>query len=291
MFIGGAAILVLVVAATTIAIVGPGTWRQKLASDRLVIGLGLIFPIVVLSVLLFYGFAVMRAGMVAPDGAGASAAPLKISVVGHRWWWRVIYHHADGTSTETANELRIPVDRRVELALTSADVLHSFWVPAYAGKVDMVPGRTNHLQFTAAAPGLVRGQCAEYCGGAHALMAFYVVALPAAVFERWLANERADAAQSEASATQRGRVLFMSSGCSGCHTIRGTSASGRIGPDLTHLGSRHSLGAGVLPNHRDALIRWLGEHQTIKPDNLMPPYDFLSDPERRALARFLEALQ
>lgn len=288
MFAGGAAILALVVALTGLSIYGPASWRRKLGDSRMVVALGLIFPVVVLSGLLSYGFIVMQLGMPASHNKGA----LQVSVAGHQWWWRVTYHHPDGTTTETANELHIPVGKPVELRLTTADVLHSFWVPAHAGKVDMVPGRTNRLRFTALEAGLARGQCAEYCGGAHALMAFYVVAMPPSDFAQWMENQRADATENMPSElAERGEGLFLDSGCGACHTIRGTGASGLIGPDLTHVGSRLSIGAALLPNGHDAIASWLTEHQAIKPGNHMPPYDFLSETQREALAAYLAGLE
>lgn len=288
MFGGATLILVLVSAAAGVALYGPARWRRHLAHNRFVAWLGIAFPLVTLTALLLYGFATLRLGL--PEGPRAAA--LKISVTGYQWWWRVVYHHADGATTESANELRIPFGAPVELALSSADVIHSFWVPAYAGKVDMVPGRTNYLWITASEPGLARGQCAEYCGGAHARMAFYVEALAPEAFEQWLSRERADAAEVALSARLApGRDLFLASGCGGCHTVRGTAADGRIGPDLTHVGSRHSIGAGTLATTEANFERWLREHQALKPHNNMPPFDFLTNTELTQLARFLLSLE
>lgn len=288
MFIGAAVILILVVIAAAIALYGSPVWKRRLANNEFIIGLGIIFPVVTLSVLLVYGFYVTRIA----ETTGTAPDALRVSVVGHQWWWQIRYHHADGSTTETANELRIPVGQSVILELTSADVLHSFWVPAYAGKVDMVPGRTNTLRLNASEPGLVRGQCAEYCGGAHALMAFYVRAMPPAEFLRWLETEREAAPQTLPSPdAERGRELFLASGCGGCHTIRGTPADGQIGPDLTHVASRHSIGAGILPTSQEALETWLARHQQLKPNNRMPAYDFLGDADRTALAMFLLSME
>lgn len=156
----------------------------------------------------------------------------------------------------------------------------------------MVPGRTNHLHFTAAKPGVVRGQCAEYCGGAHALMAFYVEALEPEAFVRWLRVEKTDAAQAALTENAApGRDLFLAVGCGSCHTVRGIAATGRIGPDLTHVGSRHSIGAGALKTNQASFERWVREHQRIKPGNKMPSFDFLSDGDRKRLAKFLLSLE
>lgn len=284
MFGGGGAIFLFIFALVVIALWGPASWRARLSRKSVVIGGGVVFPVVVLTALLFYGFAVLGAG----SAYTAAENPLRVKIIGEQWWWRVIYLHDDGTRTQSANELRIPVGRVVEIDLASADVIHSFWIPSYAGKLDMVPGRTNTLHFVADEPGVVRGQCAEYCGGAHALMSFFAVAMEPEAFEDWLARERADATTAAASEGQR---LFVASGCGGCHTIRGTTANGRIGPDLTHVGGRRSLGAGVLPNDEKAFAYWIESHPEIKPGTFMPPYRVFSDAERQMLARYLAGLE
>ncbi|MCR6652473.1 MAG: c-type cytochrome [Cellvibrionaceae bacterium] len=281
---GGGLILLLVVVLTAIALFGPLSWRQKLRGESVVIGLGMVFPVVVLTALLFYGFVLLRLEA-APEFSGEM---LRIEVVGEQWWWRVIYHHPDGSTTESANELRFPVGQPVELTLTTADVIHSFWLPAYGGKVDMIPGRTNYLRFLPTHPGVTRGQCAEYCGGAHALMAFYAVALSAEEFVQWRARERANAVvAADDSAAQ----TFLANGCGGCHRVRGTPAEGVIGPDLTHVGSRLSLGAGILSADHQGFRDWLARHQRIKPENRMPAYDILNDAELDSLAAYLVALK
>jgi cytochrome c oxidase subunit 2 len=237
-----------------------------------------------LSVLLWYGFSILKAG----EQLARAENPVHISVVGEQWWWRVVYRHSDGRTTESANEVRIPTGRPVEIELSTADVIHSFWLPAYAGKVDMVPGRINRLHFVADKPGVVRGQCAEYCGGAHALMAFYAVAMAPADYDAWLAKEKADAQPATAKAGER---LFLASGCGGCHTVRGTRADGKMGPDLTHVGGRVSLGAGILPNTPESFAQWISRHQKLKPDNLMLPFDFFSESELHALSAYLDGLE
>jgi cytochrome c oxidase subunit 2 len=281
MVLGAALIFTLVIGLTGLALFGPDRWRRHLSAHRLVSWGGIGFPVVVLSALLSYGFAYMVTGSHARD----QAELVRISVVGEQWWWRVIYHHADGRKTESANQIHLPTGRTVELELTTADVIHSFWLPAYGGKVDMVPGRRNVLRLRVDQASIVRGQCAEFCGGAHALMAFYAVAMPPPEFSAWLQREQADAVASEAAAD-----LFIASGCGACHQIRGTAARGRIGPDLTHLGSRHSLGAGTVSNDAASLAHWIRNHQQIKPANLMPRFDFLADSEVEALAAYLAEL-
>jgi cytochrome c oxidase subunit 2 len=284
LMIGGGLILLLVVVLTAVALFGSPVWRRRLCGEGVVVGLGMVFPMVVLTALLLYGFVLLRLEA-APEFDGE---PLQIEVVGEQWWWRVIYHHPDGSTTESANELRFPVGQPVELVLTTADVIHSFWLPAYGGKVDMIPGRTNYLRFLPTHPGVTRGQCAEYCGGAHALMAFYAMAMSAEEFEQWRQRERADAV---VPAEDSGAQQFLANGCGGCHRVRGTPAQGAIGPDLTHVGSRLSVGAGILSADHQGFRAWLARHQQLKPENRMSPYDILSDAELDGIAAYLVRLE
>ncbi len=276
LFVGAAVIFVLVLALAAWAIFAPPARRTWLASAGFVIAAGIVFPVLVLGSLLIYSFLYRDA----VEGAEGS---LRIDVVGHQWWWQVRYFNPAGElEFETANEIRLPVGKPVALQLSTADVLHSFWVPNLAGKLDMVPGRVNRLRLQADRAGLFRGQCAEYCGSAHALMALYVVAQDAADFDEWRARQRKPAAASNA--------VFMAR-CAACHTVRGTSASGALAPDLTHIGSRLSLGAGLLPNTPEALARWLSSTQHLKPGSLMPTIEGLDESGWRSLLAYLEALQ
>jgi cytochrome c oxidase subunit 2 len=284
MFIGAALITAFICVLMAISIVGPADWRHKLSREKVIVLGGIVFPVVTLTTLLIYGFSILKAG----ETLVQAENPVHISVVGEQWWWRIIYRHDDGHTTESANELRIPTGRPIEMQLSTADVIHSFWIPAYAGKVDMIPGRINTLHFMADKPGIVRGQCAEYCGGAHALMSFYAVAMVPADYEAWLAKERRNARPALES---EGEQLFLSSGCVGCHTVRGTQANGKIGPDLTHVGGRLSLGAGILPNTTESFAKWISQHKTIKPENLMPPFDIFSESELQSLSAYLNSLE
>jgi cytochrome c oxidase subunit 2 len=281
-----AAVFVGVMALAVLAWTGGAGMRRRLAGERSVWGGGLVFPVVALSALFVSGLLIM-ASRAAPGSDGA----LRVAISGEQWWWRVTYQLADGRRVESANEVRIPVGQPVEVELTTADVIHSFWVPNLAGKLDMIPGRTNVLTLLATEPGISRGQCAEYCGGAHALMAFHVVALAPDAFADWFAHERSGQPAAAAESAERGAVLFSTLGCSGCHTIRGTPATGVIGPDLTHVSSRLSLAAGTLPNDAEAFVRWIRNSQHIKPGNRMPPYTVLSDEDLSALARYLDGLE
>src|SRR5690606_10682756 len=282
----GGAVVLGVLAITILAALAPDRWRKRIARDSLVIGGGIVFPVVALRLLLGYGLILMRP----PVAASESDRP-RIAVIGERWWWRVVYTGPEGQRIESANELRIPVGRPVEIALTTADVIHSFWVPRLAGKLDMIPGRVNVQTLHATEPGISRGQCAEYCGGAHALMSFYVVAMEEAEFRAWLAAESSPARAPGGELEETGRRLFLDSGCGACHAVRGTPAVGTIGPDLTHVGSRLSLAAAALPNDAAAFGRWIRDNQHIKPDNLMPPFRIFGEPELAALAAYLEGLK
>lgn len=286
MTIGGAIIFVIVLVATGLAIYG-GKVRETLRRERFIAIMGIGFPVAVLSALLVYGFVLMGAGsrtQTNPDG-------LRVEIAGELWWWRVTYVLPDGSTVTSANELHVPVGELVEIALTSTNVIHSFWAPQLAGKLDMIPGRTNRLTVTATEPGISRGQCAEYCGGAHALMAFHVVAQSPEEFDAWLQAEAAPALEPEGEAAERGAQTFIETGCAACHAIRGTQSRGVVGPDLTHVGRRHSLAAATLPNTAEAFANWIADNQHIKPENKMPAYDILSEAQINDLAIYLEGLK
>jgi cytochrome c oxidase subunit 2 len=283
---GGTAILVAVLALTAYALWAPAEHRAWATKHHFVLGAGIGFPVIVLTALLVYTF-VIEASL----AGGAVEPAVRIAVTGHQWWWRVHYLDSRGEiDFVTANEIRIPAGRRVELTLESADVIHSFAVPNLAGKLDMIPGRVNRLKLQAHAPGIFRGQCLEYCGGPHAKMAFYVVAENGEEFERWRAKQRMRADFPQDAVAARGHALFMSH-CVACHTVRGTDAKGMLGPDLTHVGSRTSIGAGILPNNRGTLESWVSASQNLKPGNLMPSMNIFSGEELRAIAVYLESLK
>ena len=275
MLIAGATLLFVVV--MLLAWVALRSRPRWLAHERAVIAGGIVVPVVLLTILLVY--TTRQGAALAQDGAQA----LRVEVTGHQWWWRVRYLDGNGAlDFETANEIRLPVGQRVELALRSADVLHSFWVPNLAGKLDMIPGRTNRLSFTPTIAATSRGQCAEYCGGPHAQMALYVVTSTADAFDRWRASQRKPAARADAT---------FENHCATCHAIRGSRALGTTGPDLTHVGSRVSIGAGTLPADAQELARWIASSQHIKPGNLMPSFTEFSAAELAALAEYLASLR
>ncbi|MBD7940028.1 cytochrome c oxidase subunit II [Brevundimonas guildfordensis] len=283
LFVMGAVVLAVVLVALGVALFGPRKWKRRVGGERLVWMGGLAFPVVVLTALLIYGLSVTARVSDAPrDGE------MRVRVTGEMWWWRVAYLDDQGRETvQDANEVHIPVGRPVVIELESADVIHSLWVPRLGGKTDMIPGRRNFMRIQADAPGVYAGQCAEYCGGPHALMGFVVVAHAEADFAAWQAKQAAPAAPSALP----GAGVFSASGCGACHTIRGTEANGLAGPDLTHVGSRQTLGAGILPNNQGTMAGWIADSQGIKPGNRMPSYPVLTGRELRDLAGYLDSLK
>jgi len=214
---------------------------------------------------------------------GARGAKLTVSVVGHDWWWEVRYPNG----AVSANEIHIPAGVKVRLALTTDDVIHSFWVPRLGPKTDMIPGQPNTLWLEASEPGVYRGQCAEFCGLQHANMIIRVVADPPEEFDRWV-NTEAQPAGDSALALD-GRRIFETATCAGCHRVRGTAAIGNTGPDLTHFGRRATLGAGVLGVSDENIRRWISDPQSIKPGAIMPPTTLPAD-QLDALVAFLRGL-
>lgn len=221
----------------------------------------------------------------------AAEDALVVRLRGYQWWWEVTYPDPDPQRiVTTANEIRVPVGRPVRIELSAADVIHSFWVPALAGKQDLIPGRDNAITVTAERPGLYRGQCAEFCGIQHARMALTVVALPPAEFDAWRVAQRADAPAPRDAEEALGLAVATGKACAACHTIRGTSAAGTLGPDLTHVASRGAIAAGTLPTTRGSLAAWIADPQTVKPGNRMPMVPLSAD-ELRAVSAYLAALQ
>jgi cytochrome c oxidase subunit 2 len=214
-----------------------------------------------------------------------------ISLTGHQWWWEARYESAVAADqVVTANELHIPVGARVLIKLNSGDVIHSFWVPGLNGKQDLIPGYTNSIWLQADTAGTYPGRCAEYCGHQHALMQIRVIAVAPAEYQRWLRAQAAPAILPATPQEQRGRDVFMASTCPLCHTVGGTEAGGRTGPDLTHVGSRQTLAAGTLENTPASLAAWVTVPQRIKPGARMPGTP-LPAADRAALVAYLGSLQ
>jgi cytochrome c oxidase subunit 2 len=282
---GASAVLCLVAAGLVIAIAGGEKTRALLADQRSIWIGGVVFPCVTLTLLLGYGLWLMRVSI----SEARTDPDMRIEVSGEQWWWRVTYVLPDGQRVREANEVRLPAGRDVEFVLTSADVIHAFWIPGLGGKMDMIPGRTNRLRLTATRAGTYRGQCAEYCGGPHALMAKDVVVMQPAAFEAWLAASPASQPAGETEA--RGSSLFLAAGCGGCHAVRGTPAAGTIGPDLSRIGGRLSIAAATVPNTPANLARFMADGQHVKPGNLMPSFNALPPADRNAIAAYLTGLK
>ena len=207
-------------------------------------------------------------GLTSPTGPAA----ITVDVIGHQWWWDFQYRDPHPSNfVNSPNELHIPVGVPVVLRVQSRDVIHSFWVPNLHGKRDLIPGETTSTWIQADQPGIYRGQCAEFCGHQHAKMAFLVVAEPMDQFQAWIQNQRKPAIEPATSEERRGRELFLSSTCVTCHTVRGTIAGSRVGPELTHLASRQTIAAGTLPNTQEHVRQWIANAPSIKPGTRMPP--------------------
>lgn len=281
----GALVVWLAVVVVAIYAIRVGQSHSQRAASLFIIGGGVVAPTIVLGALLAYGMPLLPTVLTA--GVGGDFV---IHVSAKQWWWRIQYRTPDGV-IETANELRLPVGERVELQLMSPDVIHSFWVPSLAGKMDMIPGRLTRLALEPTRTGTFRGTCAEYCGASHALMAFSVVVMERDAFRAWLERQGRPALTPTDATARRGEVAFMANGCTACHTIRGTRAAGPIGPDLTHVGSRHRIAAETLPNNREALVTWITRSEQIKPGVHMPAFRLLGAEDLSALAAYLGGLQ
>lgn len=286
MFIGAALILLLVMVLALYAIYRAPDKRIPVAANTLIVAGGLAFPAITLTALLVYGVWSMGALR------GDPRPELTIDVTGNQWWWEVQYERGvPGAGFTTANEIRIPVGVQVQLRLHSNDVIHSFWVPNLAGKMDMMPGRVNSLVIQADKEGIFRGQCAEFCGAQHARMAFFVIAQPRGEFDAWMEKQRAPAAPPTGELGRRGLEIFRDNRCMECHAVRGVDGIAiqtRQGPDLTHIANRTHLAGGTLKNTRDNLKRIIADSQGVKPGSHMPSFPDLDADELEALAAYLE---
>jgi cytochrome c oxidase subunit II len=283
MFVSGIVVFVL-----SFAFVVAGVTLRKRELDprrawRWVVG-GSIVTVLVLLGLLFYDARVTSRVEAQPHD------PLEIEVTGRMWWWDFQYQlEPTSRSVRVANEIYVPVGRPVRFVLTSADVIHSFWVPNLHGKTDTIPGRTTSQWFRVDRPGVYRGQCAEFCGLQHANMAFVVVAVPADEFEAWLERQIEPAPPPADATAEHGQRVFLEK-CGMCHAVRGTLAMAAVAPDLTHIASRRTLASGILPNRRGHMGGWILDPQQIKPGAFMPPVP-LASADLHALLHYLETLR
>jgi len=238
-------------------------------------------------VLVFIFAATIHAMKGADPGFAINQQP-DLVIVAHQWWWEARYVES---GVIAANEIHLPVGKRLFVRLESADVIHDWWVPQLGRKMDAVPGHPNFLWLEADSPGFYSGTCAEYCGAEHAWMRIGVIAEAEPAFERWAQHQlELPSKVPTGSDAAQGSELFQQLTCGNCHAIAGTSAQGRIGPDLTHIGSRLTLAAGRFQNTPANLDRWLANPQAIKPDSHMPNFQ-LTDPQVRQLTAYLETLQ
>jgi cytochrome c oxidase subunit 2 len=249
-----------------------------------VVGMGVVFPLMVIVALFIVGdWAIVN---VTQAPAAASTA-MTVDAIGHQWYWEFRY---PGTKAVTADEMHIPVDTRVNLVATTADVIHSFWVPELNRKIDTIPGQQNRILLYSNKVGVFRGQCAEFCGLQHAHMGMLVFVQPKARFRAWLRKQAAPAAAPKTALERRGEQVFLGGPCSSCHAIRGTPARGFVGPDLTHLAGRTTLAGVAIPNTRDYLTRWTVDSQHFKPGNDMPNFR-ITGARLQSLVAYLEGLR
>lgn len=283
----------VIILAFVMAVLWAGLFRGRLGerpltdaqSRNLVVAAGVAMPVVVLFAFVVYSADTDRVASGAPPDA------LTIEVVGHQWWWEIHYlDEQERRIATTANELHIPVGQPVRLLLKATDVIHSFWAPNLAGKMDLIPGKTNTLWFQGDRVGTFRGQCAEFCGQQHAHMAFLIEVQPVQEFRDWLVRVGEPAAVPTEPALERGRDVFLSTSCVMCHAVRGTSALARRAPELTHIGSRKTLAAASLPNSRGHLAGWIVNPQSLKPGSHMPATQ-LPPEDLSALLDYLESLK
>jgi cytochrome c oxidase subunit 2 len=283
---GLAAFVYVVVAALIVVALTRGRRRRAAPSrldDNLFIWIGgVIVPVAILAVV----------AVLTVDATGALRQPsreeLHVEVTGKDWWWAVRY--PDG-GVVTANELHLPAGQSVDNRLNSDDVIHSFWVPQLAGKEDVIPGQPNHLRFTPETAGTYARRCAEFCGLQHAHMGFRVIVESPADFGRWLARRETPRSVPVSDEAAAGATLFGSLPCAGCHTVRGTSATGRVGPDLSDVGSRQTIGADAFENTPENLARWISDAPSMKPGVAMPSFHTLSARDVAALVAYLESLK
>jgi cytochrome c oxidase subunit 2 len=257
--------------------------QSEMASTGVVVVLGVAVPTVVLVAL----FVAANLFVIQTTEAPAkTSTTMTVHVIGHQWWWEFRY---PGTGVVTANELHIPARTRVNMVATTGDVIHSFWVPELNRKIDTIPGKRNRILFYADRTGVYRGQCAEFCGVQHAHMSMKVFVQTPAAFRAWLADQRRPARPPRSALQRAGQQVFLHQQCSSCHTIRGTPAQGKIGPDLSHLATRSSLAANTIPNDPAHLREWVSEPQHVKPGNDMPDLNLTSS-QFRAVVAYLDGL-
>lgn len=263
----------------------------------IVIG-GVAIPIVVLTALFVAGLSLMSnfpihgaRGMPSPAQMAKVMKP-QILIVGHQWWWEIHYLNDNPSKIIiTANELHLPAGRPVSIEVETADVMHSFWIPALNGKVDLIPSQPNYIRMQASQPGVYQGQCAEFCGDEHARMRLLAVVQRPAAYNKWINEQLQPGTQPTTPEAKAGEQIFLSGPCSMCHTVRGTTAGGRVAPDLTHIGSRMMIASDVYPNNDAYLEAWITHAQSLKPDCLMPNLPDFTGEQLTDLVAYLRQLK
>jgi cytochrome c oxidase subunit II len=259
---------------------------------------GLAIPLIVLTVIFIWGLDLLRAfpihGMHGASHQQSMAHSMKpdILIVGHQWWWEIHYLNDDKSKeVVTANELHLPVGKAMNIRMQTADVMHSFWVPALHGKVDLIPGMANYLRVEASQVGEYQGQCAEYCGAEHARMRLLAVVQTPDEYDAWLQAQLQPGNEPDTDAAKEGEHLFLAGPCSMCHTVRGTQAGGTVAPDLTHIGSRQMIAANYYQNNDAYLEAWITHAQSLKPQSLMPDITNFTGEQLTDLVAYLRQLQ
>jgi cytochrome c oxidase subunit 2 len=259
---------------------------------------GMLIPLIVLTVLFVLGLGLLRDFPIHGMHGGAVHAQMarsmkpEIRIIGHQWWWEIEYLNDDLTRQfTTANELHLPTGRTVNIEVTTNDVMHSFWVPALHGKVDLIPGQANYIRIEAAQPGEYSGQCAEFCGAEHARMRILAVAQEPDEYEAWLEAQRKPGREPASADAKNGQHIFLAGPCSMCHQVRGTVAGGRVAPDLTHIGSRKMIAANVYTNNDAYLEAWITHAQSLKPNAQMPNLTQFTGSQLHDLVAYLRQLQ
>jgi cytochrome c oxidase subunit 2 len=257
---------------------------------------GVAVPLIVLSVLFVLGLNLLTDFPIHGMHGGMASAQMtmkpEIRIIGHQWWWEVQYLN-DDVSKEftTANEIHLPAHRPVNIEVVTRDVMHSFWIPALHGKVDLIPGHPNYIRLEASQAGSYTGQCAEFCGAQHANMRLLAIAQEPEDYEAWLEAQRRPGSEPQEQDAIAGKQIFLAGPCSMCHTVRGTMAGGSVAPDLTHIGSRQYLAANSFPNNDAYLEAWITHAQSLKPGAQMPDLTQFSGEQLHDLVAYLRQLQ
>jgi len=258
---------------------------------------GLIIPFIVLTALFVAGLSLLSDFPIPSAHAHtrsqmAQSMKPNILIIGHQWWWEIRYLNDDPSKEfTTANELHLPVGKPVNIELASADVIHSFWIPALDGKIDLIPGQSNYIRIFASQPGVYAGQCATYCGAEHALMRLLAVVQTPAKYQAWLRNQRKPGHLPTTPEAKAGEQEFVNGPCALCHTVRGTTAGGSVAPNLTHIGSRRMLASDVYANNNAYLEAWITNAQSLKPECEMPDVTQFSGEQLTNLVAYLRQLK